>query len=542
MSVTADLNDYSSRVNITGVTIASIPIDIVAQTIGNITIDIAAASMGPIAISINVVNIVGNIPIDIVAQTIGNITIDIAAASMGSIAVSINVADIVGNLPIDIVAQTIGNISIDIAAQTVGNIGIDIAANSFGNLPIDIVAQTIGNIGISLNANTAGNITVDIAAQTMVGNLSIDIAANSFGNLPIDIVAQTIGNIGINLAANTLGNLTIDIAAQTLGNIAIDVAAQTVDLNIKTSGGVNIIIDKLEQGAYKSRGSTLSNDNGVTTPTAPPIDSAGVYHGKFFPRGCRGFLSSLSVYCKRTAAGTITLSYSPHPSMGAIGSVVITPGAAWDWKSGNVYRMWNYDSMFIWVSACSVDVLWGYDGLDGSEAFDSADNGVTWSCNTVARYFIRALMAGETVGDIPVSGTINTIPIPNAVIGRRGVGLVIPAGVTLYDTIQYGSGKVLIIQYVAYDAVARDNLRLRLRIDGAMALPTDQIMAAWEQRRIGESTPGITVGKWDTTNHHYCIVVTLPYPFRHSLEVGFHNSHPTNAQNGIVCYVYEKIS
>jgi len=219
--------------------------------------------------------------------------------------------------------------------------------------------------------------------------------------------------VNVDIIAQTIGNLGIDIVAQTIGNLGIDLKAQSVDMDIKTSGGANILIDKLEQTAYTERRSTtISNDNGVTSPTAPPSNANDTFRGKFFPRGMRGMLESLRIYCKRTGAGTVTLAYSPHPSMGEIGTVEITPDADWDWKYTTIRKMWSYDSLFVWVKSCDADVSYGYDNGTPPDWYKSVDSGVTWY-GEAYRLFVSIKMYGETVGDIPVSGTINTIQVPS---------------------------------------------------------------------------------------------------------------------------------
>ena len=284
----------------------------------------------------------------------------------------------IASIPIDIVAQTIGNIAIDIAAQSVGNLAIDIAAVSFGTLSVDIVAQTVGNIAI------------DISAVSFAGNFSVDIAAQ------------------------TVGNIAIDIAAQTIGNINIDIAAQTVDLNIKTSGGVNIVIDVLTQAAYLERRSTLSN-NGVTPAWFAP--TGNTRYGKFFPRGARGFLDDIEVYCRDAAAagGTITVYLTPYIGAGYLYSanVTVPAGGAAAWRAASFNIMWNYDSLFIFVVCSNVNTQIADDAETPYDFHQSVDAGATWTAGN-ARFWFRAIYQGETVGDVPVSGTINNIKIPNA--------------------------------------------------------------------------------------------------------------------------------
>jgi hypothetical protein len=184
----------------------------------------------------------------------------------------------------------------------------------------------------------------------------------------------------------------------------------------------------LAQGAYTERRSTLANDNGITTPTAP-VGSGNLVWGKFFPRGCRGYLSALIVYAKNltgSAGSTVTLSIAPTIGMGAVASIVIPLNTTWNWYSVYVNHIWNYDSMFIWISAfggSDVTIAW-----DDSPPFDSYLGGAPWTTAISNRFYVRANFTGETVGDVPVSGTVNNIPIPNTSSQMVQTSISVPAG------------------------------------------------------------------------------------------------------------------
>lgn len=340
--------------------------------------------------------------------------------------------------------------------------------------------------------------------------------------MPVDIQGQTV-NVAIDIAAQSIGAIAIDIAAQSIAQLDINIAASTVELNIKTSGGTNIIIDKLLQGAYTGRDVDMFNDNEVTTPTAPPSNVTGTaYWGKFFPRGCRGQLNDLRIYCKRTASGTLTLSYSPQPGMGAVGSVVIMPGSDWDWKYTTINRFWNYDSLFVWVSACSADVSYGYDATAPTDALGSTDSGVTWSYS-VYRFYIRAAMRVQTVGDLPISGTVNTVELPAVAAGQASGALIVPASDFAWAPTIVGAGELIIAIFYSYGDSDSPKLCPIIRIDGAAALPDETSLTSWRANYVTTTSPGIAIGVWDTTNNKYSLVVAIPLPFKRELKLGYYN-------------------
>jgi hypothetical protein len=172
-------------------------------------------------------------------------------------------------------------------------------------------------------------------------------------------------------------------------------------------------------GGQNSQDSTLErrslvwNDNDVVDGAAPPDFYTGeVFKGKFFTRGCRGMMEQLQIYCRRTAAGFMYLRYSPHPCLGPIGEVAIIPGAAWAWVPVGIREMWDYDSLFVWVYHCDVDVSWAWDAVLPYDGHESLDFGATWM-DLPIRPFIRVVYTGETPGDVPVSGIVNTVKIPS---------------------------------------------------------------------------------------------------------------------------------
>ena len=172
-------------------------------------------------------------------------------------------------------------------------------------------------------------------------------------------------------------------------------------------GGANAQDSTLE------RRSTIWNDPAPIPPEVPPLPLTGVKdRAKFFPRGCRGKIEEVQVYGMRTAEGTLDVSLSPHPCIGPLYTITITPGATWNWY-GTVFRqMWNYDSLFLWISRCDADVSWGRDQILPFDAHSTPDAGATWQVRTW-RLYIRVVYDCETPGDVPVSGIVNNIPIPN---------------------------------------------------------------------------------------------------------------------------------
>lgn len=350
--------------------------------------------------------------------------------------------------------------------------------------------------------------------------LPISIVAYTITSLPIDIVAQTIGNIAIDIAAQSVGNLNVNLAASAI-TLNVNIESQTVDINIKTSGGANIMIDKLTQSAYTEDRRTLSN-NGATASWRSVV--SGSRKGKFFPRGCRGFIDTIDVYCRDSgvSGGTITVYISPHPEMGETKSATITipaAGAA-SWRSANFDAMWNYDSLFIFVVCSSSDIQFGEDTGTPYDGYHSNDNGETWTHQNY-RYWFKAVLKGETVGDLPVSGIINAIPLPSVTQERFNASGSLPRpGTVTLKTIR-GSGELLYVYFRVQAGTDSHLTAFTVQTDGNMAVSmTFQMLDSYG---FTASTPGIS--KLSYAANGECIaLVTLRLPFRKKLVLGMQSS------------------
>jgi len=280
------------------------------------------------------------------------------------------------------------------------------------------------------------------------------------------------------------------------------------------------------------RRSTLENDSEVENGVDPPAFLTGNdYYGKFFPRGCRGMIEVISIFCKRTGAGTITLSYSLQPELGALGSVEITPGSGWAWKTGAVETMWNYDSLFIWISAIGADVSWGYDMVDPLDGHISVDDGATWA-DVTGRPFMRAVFTGQTEGDVPVSGIVNNIPLPSVSTEfYYEIDTLVPNVLTPLIDI-YGAGYCDFIR-AWVTAVADSHLtRIYVICDGATSMnEAFNMLSDWGHTA---DTPTISLPRY-TVDGICVMLIHKRFEFRRHLRISGFN---TGAAPVTMAYAY----
>lgn len=275
------------------------------------------------------------------------------------------------------------------------------------------------------------------------------------------------------------------------------------------------------QDSILERRSLVWNDNGVIAPAAPPSNYTEiVLKGKFYPRGCRGMIEQVAIYCVRTAAGTLTLRLSPHPVLGPLYQVTITPGAAWAWVTADLELMWNYDSLFIWVYTCDADVSWGYDAVQPFDGHWSQDAGATWE-DMAIRPFIRVVYTGETPGDVPVSGIINNIPIPAQSSFSEVDSVPVPQNVeTIIVTVE-GAGYCDYVEFYLSAAASSHMTTVYIYCDGVFA-------GAWNLFRMNTYTwsnvhPMVSLLAY-AVNGVCAVTIQKRFEFRRSFEVRAENT------------------
>jgi cytoskeletal protein CcmA (bactofilin family) len=439
----------------------------------------------------------------------GTVAITGGVVVTGTVAISGTVT-VTGAVTVTGTVAISGTVTVTGAVTVTGTVAIS------GTVTVSGAVTVTGSVTVSGTVAISGTVTVS-GAVTVTGSVTVSGTVAISGTVTVSGAVTVTGTVSISGTVTISGSVSITGTVTISGAVTITSGAVT----ISTSGGTNIIIDKLLQGAFVGRYFSLQNDNGVTTPTAPPCNNTGgTYRGKFFPRGCRGFLGALFIYSKRTAAGTITLSFSPQPGMGAVQSITITPGANWDWATLGVLKTWNYDSLFVWISACSADVSWGYADTNGHDFLSSSDSGATWSPAAVTMY-IRADIYLATVGDLPVSGTVNNVRIPSVGSATTNSGVAVGAGATVTVQTLAGAGRLLLARLEVATAVGAENTQWSIYCDGVLVLQYQPIGLNGDGATA--TTPGIQLMKYGSGA--YCAIwVQLPLEFRREFKVTAYNA------------------
>jgi len=204
---------------------------------------------------------------------------------------------------------------------------------------------------------------------------------------------------------------------------------------VQTLAADNLVLDLITAKAFTPITRSLENEGPVVSWTAA---TGAERHGKYFPRGARGFIEAVGVRCRDTgtAGGKLTFYFSPTPGIGSLFSAEVTvpPGADEAVRIGNVRRIWHYDSLFVYALSSSPEIQYAYDVDKPRDAFQSEDSGITWFYYP-RRFHFRISMHGQTCGDLPVSGTINTIPVLDRGFTYKDIEVVV-------DTVDVLAGEV----------------------------------------------------------------------------------------------------
>ena len=286
--------------------------------------------------------------------------------------------------------------------------------------------------------------------------------------------------------------------------------------------------------ATYERRTIVLNDSKIAAG-APPSNRSADDYGKFFPRGMRGTLEEIRIYALGDGADTVTLNISPYPGLGPTYTAIITPPAAWGWVDAAFNVMWNYDSLYVWLSDIEANVDWGYDEVKPYDGHLTADLGVTFT-DVDERPFIRIVMTGETAGDVPVSGTLNTIEVP-AVGGVYDIDVTSCADGVITSLLTFhGAGTLTMARIRGFPFVVPNHYtvyyQLTIFADGRRALTVDNLdltqspVAVAGRSSIGEFFNYTSAGAVE----FMVMNVRVPIKFRRSLWLRFRQKTGANME------------
>lgn len=283
-----------------------------------------------------------------------------------------------------------------------------------------------------------------------------------------------------------------------------------------------------------SRPSRIEWQSQLSNHGATPImlnNSETNYRGKFFPRGCRGWIESIEVYVESQHAFplNIHIRLSPYPNMAPIHYLSPNLPAGWGpgWLTIPFNYFWSYDSLFIILQTGDDAQHWlAYDG----EAPYDYYTGLTTVTFTTAnrRLWIRVNLKGETAGDVPVSGTLNTIPLPNTMgmLHEYTHDDLDPAQ-EYTRTIITSPGRMTAFQCCIVKTVGTivpANVEINWEIDGTIYTDTLAFYLEAVEAAVNIHAP-LNFYVIDAVNERWCFAFNFPVSCRQYIRVRFRNTH-----------------
>ena len=426
-----------------------------------------------------------------------------------------------------------------------------------GTYPVNVrnavLDVNVTNSSIDVNVkNTSINVVVDSGTiDANITNTSINVVVQSgsidanITNASINVVVDS-GTIDANITnasldVNVLGG-TIDA---NITNATLDVNVKNSVLNVQVSGQASVSIDNasvyLNVQNEKYAGELKYFD---FTSDAPDLLSDYAGYGVLI-RNARGFLKDLRIKVKNLTSSNQTLTFclSIDPTKPPIFEKNFTVPADLDgeWTVFGFFNIWwSYDTLFIYVKETNTNVQFYAKNVGwASNAFVHYSVGVG---NTNYRIGITILKTGSHYKTIPVSGTVNTINIPNKT-SESSTGIVY---------IDYGEEKTLVeiegtgvVKYIMlwcnyrtfYFTFYVDDELLSFSGSGYTVNPSD--LNLYDPDKLSNR---VKLLRYDDTNKQFTIEWLVEIPFRKSFKITAAHGSTSQQEARVLYCIYEKLS
>ena len=451
--------------------------------------------------------------------------------------VDINIESVAETVVFDVNVQ--GTVDVNIKSQ-------EAEITITGTVDINAIASVVkiepseeAVFEIKPQAGVVFNISGDVNAN--ITNETIDV---NITNSSVTVVVQS-GTINANIT-NTSINVNVQNKVDVeIKNASIDVNVTNSVLSVSVSGQASVSIDnasvylnvKNENHTENTR--TLQNDGGTIQWTY-----GDRYFGKWFPHGARGFITKVYIYCKpATTDYTLYVYFSIAPNspyLFYVSTTVLTTDTE-GWKEIDVNMLWNYDSLFITIHGTTSDLVLAWDTETPADRWYHETDMYSLQPRT-GRQWIRVKIRGQTSGDIPVSGTVNTINIPNKT-SESSTGIVY---------IDYGEEKTLVeiegtgvVKYIMlwcnyrtfYFTFYVDDELLSFSGSGYTVNPSD--LNLYDPDKLSNR---VKLLRYDDTNKQFTIEWLVEIPFKKSFKITASHGSTSQQEARVLYCIYEKLS
>ena len=442
-------------------------------------------------------------------------------------------------------------------AGVVFNISGSVNAN-ITNTTLNVVVESgsvdvnVTNASIDVNVtNSVLNVSVQDTVNVNVTNSSISVVVQS-GSIDVNVTNSSLnvvvssGSIDANITNSTLNvvvqetvdvnitNSSVTVVVQSgtidanITNTSINVNVQNeVDVNI-TNASIDVNVTNSVLSVSVSGQASVSIDNASVYLNVKNEENIGVYHAidnranattlvsnyagwGVLLRNVRGAWKGFSLKVKELSGSNQTLTVcvaidpaSPPLITRTFNVPANSDGNITSWSFWQIW--WDYDTAFIYIAQTNPNVqLYVDDTGHGGNGFIHGEGG--W---TSVQYTIGFMLEikGSFFSTVPVSGTMNTINIPNKTTKVSFSGTMTIVGwVEVINESFIGTVKKIVFE--GSGGADLYGSEIRIMIDDSVIIEGSLIDLAL--RRIARITY--------STNSKFCSVIEMEVPVKNNLKI-----------------------
>ena len=413
--------------------------------------------------------------------------------------------------------DVVGSVTLDV--NVVGSVVLDVNIKSQAvTLNVNIESQSV-TLDVKI---TGSDVTLNVNVTNATIKVDIGSPLDASGNVKTAIVDSV--QIDVNIAASSV-TLDVNIKSQAV-TLDVNIKAQDVTLNVNVQGTASVSIDNAT--VYLNVKQDFKLGSGYVFSTFDfaegdvDLDIYTYKWGIFLPRGCRAWIYRITSRFKNVSGvdRTVTFAVSIAPNYPPLYKKEITiPASQTDYAANTWYIQmhWQYESMYVTFKANGDGVyMLGQSNNAGKGGFrDDLTHG------NLPFATISFLVKPE--GDIPVSGTVNTIQIPNASSCiYSGIVNISPESSHVLCNVEgcgYADGLSLHFKGV-YDT----KVQIKISVDGNVILDATVYDLSFVMGKIGEGGFPISASEYDNANKFFKLHFNHRFEFRKSFKVEILNN------------------
>jgi len=419
--------------------------------------------------------------------------------------------------------DVVGSVTLDV--NVVGSVVLDVNIKSQAvTLNVNIESQSV-TLDVKI---TGSDVTLNVNVTNATIKVDIGSPLDASGNVKTAIVDSV--QIDVNIAASSV-TLDVNIKSQAV-TLDVNIKAQDVTLNVNVQGTASVSIDNAT--VYLNVKQDFKLGSGYVFSTFDfaegdvDLDIYTYKWGIFLPRGCRAWIYRITSRFKNVSGvdRTVTFAVSIAPNYPPLYKKEITiPASQTDYAANTWYIQmhWQYESMYVTFKANGDGVyMLGQSNNAGKGGFrDDLTHG------NLPFATISFLVKPE--GDIPVSGTVNTIQIPNKSSSSSSEETTVPAGTRV--TLMNVEGTGVVTWIFLWSNL--NGMQFEIEVDGEKLtwLGYDHLSPADLEYFYGAAPHegiGVNLVRYDDTNLMYTIVITVPIEFKRSFKIYAYNPHTSD--------------